>query len=167
MTLPYRSGPPIFEDKHEKDQSLARRLYNSLLALLGPQHRSRTRHGRTLEAAPQSRLSRSLPFLFITTWILTLWWGERVVFRRSIAQCAWDRWETWVSTTLGPRCGGTIGLTVECSPRTLFLTMSLCWQTLNWLIHIHTLAAHGLYLLLPSTIRTCIFGNPFASWSIL
>lgn len=33
----------------------------------------------------------------ILLWILTLWWGERTVFRESIEACAWENWESWVS----------------------------------------------------------------------
>lgn len=100
MTHQYRSAPPIFEHQYERTNDIIHRIWHSLLGLVGPRLRSRSDHGRSAERAPQSSISRGLPLLLIATWILTLWWGERVVFRRSIEQCAWDRWETWVSTTL-------------------------------------------------------------------
>ena len=33
----------------------------------------------------------------ILSWILILWWGERLVFLRSISACEWGEWEQWVS----------------------------------------------------------------------
>jgi hypothetical protein len=33
----------------------------------------------------------------ILLWICVLWWGERVVFRNSLAACQWHQWEQWVS----------------------------------------------------------------------
>ena len=97
MTLYQRSGPKIFEGEYIKDHTLVRRLWGGLLALLGPQHRSRQRDGHKAEPAPRSRVSRTLPFLLIALWFFTLWWGERVTFRRSANRCVWDRWEDWVS----------------------------------------------------------------------
>jgi len=32
----------------------------------------------------------------VIIWILVLWWGERLVFRRSVARCRWENWEQWV-----------------------------------------------------------------------
>ncbi|KAL5357353.1 hypothetical protein BJX96DRAFT_11213 [Aspergillus floccosus] len=31
----------------------------------------------------------------ILLWCFTLWWGERTVFRDTLASCAWDNWEKW------------------------------------------------------------------------
>uniref|UniRef100_A0A093V1Z5 Cell division control protein 1 n=1 Tax=Talaromyces marneffei PM1 TaxID=1077442 RepID=A0A093V1Z5_TALMA len=28
-------------------------------------------------------------------WMVTLWWGERTVFRDLVSQCYWDSWEKW------------------------------------------------------------------------
>lgn len=97
MTSSYRNGPPIFEQKHEKNQDLGHRLWGSLLALLSPRIWSRFNHGRSAQPLPQSRIVRFLPLLFIIIWVFTLWWGERVVFRYSIERCSWDHWENWVS----------------------------------------------------------------------
>lgn len=38
----------------------------------------------------------SFPAFLALLWALALLWGERVVFRRSIEQCLWQEWETWV-----------------------------------------------------------------------
>ena len=100
MTHQHRSGQLIFEHQYGMNQDLTRRLRHTLPGLVGPLFRSRSSHGRKPEAMPQSRLSRFLPFLFIVLWVISLWWGERVVFRRSVETCAWDRWESWVSPLL-------------------------------------------------------------------
>ncbi|EAS28836.3 manganese ion homeostasis [Coccidioides immitis RS] len=31
----------------------------------------------------------------IALWILTLWWGERKVFRDAVGKCEWTNWEKW------------------------------------------------------------------------
>lgn len=31
-------------------------------------------------------------------WGLTLWWGERTVFKESLEACNWSNWEKWVSS---------------------------------------------------------------------
>lgn len=33
----------------------------------------------------------------VLLWVLTLWWGERTVFRDSVDSCVWQSWEKWVS----------------------------------------------------------------------
>lgn len=35
-------------------------------------------------------------FVFILLWALTLCWGEGVVFKHRVRNCAWDGWESWV-----------------------------------------------------------------------
>ncbi|MCJ1242881.1 hypothetical protein MMC30_000077 [Trapelia coarctata] len=42
------------------------------------------------------KLSRTKVALVII-WIFVLWWGERLVFRRSVAKCRWESWEQWPS----------------------------------------------------------------------
>lgn len=37
----------------------------------------------------------------ILLWCFTLWWGERTVFRDTLATCAWNNWEKWVSSDIG------------------------------------------------------------------
>lgn len=32
----------------------------------------------------------------ILAWICAIWWGERHVFRTSLAACHWHQWEKWV-----------------------------------------------------------------------
>ena len=40
-----------------------------------------------------------IPLVMITVWWVVLWWGEEVVFRRSVESCAWGSWESWVFST--------------------------------------------------------------------
>lgn len=35
-------------------------------------------------------------FAFILLWAVTLSWGEGIVFKHRVRDCAWDRWESWV-----------------------------------------------------------------------
>ena len=37
-----------------------------------------------------------VPLVLILVWGVVLWWGEEVVFRRSVEDCAWSNWESWV-----------------------------------------------------------------------
>lgn len=37
-----------------------------------------------------------IPLALIIIWSMVLWWGEEVVFRRSLESCAWSNWESWV-----------------------------------------------------------------------
>lgn len=37
-----------------------------------------------------------VPLVLILVWGLVLWWGEEVIFRRSVEDCAWSNWESWV-----------------------------------------------------------------------
>lgn len=37
-----------------------------------------------------------IPLALIIVWWVVLWWGEEVVFRRSVEACAWRNWESWV-----------------------------------------------------------------------
>lgn len=39
----------------------------------------------------------NLPCALVLIWVLVLVWGERVVFDRSVKQCLWQEWESWVS----------------------------------------------------------------------
>lgn len=41
-----------------------------------------------------------LPLVLIATWMLVLWWGEEIIFRRNVESCAWGRWENWVGSSL-------------------------------------------------------------------
>ncbi|EXJ78296.1 hypothetical protein A1O3_09457 [Capronia epimyces CBS 606.96] len=45
-----------------------------------------------------ARLKRrlwSLPSALVLLWIFILFWGERLVFQQSVAQCRWQQWESW------------------------------------------------------------------------
>ena len=34
--------------------------------------------------------------LLISFWVLILWWGERLVFQKTVENCSWEYWENWV-----------------------------------------------------------------------
>ena len=167
MTHQYRSGPLIFEHQRGTNQDLVPRLWHHLLGLVGSFFRTRSGHGRRPERAPRSKISRLLPYLSITLWVFTLWWGERVVFRRSIEKCAWHRWESWVSLSLNAilvsLCKPNTSLTAMSSLRKLRPTVLPYSLILSWWIPIRTLGAHGRYLCSQCTTRICIYGNPFAN----
>lgn len=38
----------------------------------------------------------SIQTALILLWGVTLYWGERTVFRNSVKPCAWNMWEKWV-----------------------------------------------------------------------
>lgn len=42
----------------------------------------------------------SVPLGLILLWVFTLWWGEKMTFKRTVADCAWARWENRVCVTL-------------------------------------------------------------------
>src|SRR5215469_7939640 len=46
----------------------------------------------------------SLPNLLIALWLLTIYWGERLVFNNSIRHCDWRYWESWVLSLLMLEC---------------------------------------------------------------
>lgn len=39
----------------------------------------------------------SFPHLLVVFWVVILLWGERWVFDSKVQDCAWARWEKWVS----------------------------------------------------------------------
>ena len=39
----------------------------------------------------------SITNVLILVWLCTIWWGESLVFKASLAACQWDQWEQWVS----------------------------------------------------------------------
>lgn len=40
-----------------------------------------------------------VPLALIVIWWMVLWWGEEVVFRRSVEDCTWSNWESWPATS--------------------------------------------------------------------
>lgn len=56
---------------------------------------------RKLSLCWLSKLSRAKVALVII-WILVLWWGERLVFWRSVSSCRWENWEQWVYLAVVP-----------------------------------------------------------------
>lgn len=46
----------------------------------------------------------SLPTLLTFLWLLTIYWGERLVFSSSISHCNWQSWESWVWSLLMLEC---------------------------------------------------------------
>ncbi|PGH18173.1 hypothetical protein AJ80_04560 [Polytolypa hystricis UAMH7299] len=57
--------------------------------------RARRRHRRVGWLIALLRMVLSLQNVLLLVWGLTLWWGERVVFRDSVQECSWELWENW------------------------------------------------------------------------
>ncbi|WEW60009.1 hypothetical protein PRK78_005491 [Emydomyces testavorans] len=55
--------------------------------------RSRHRHGGGIIGI--LRVVCSLRNALIGLWIVTMWWGERKVFRDAVEECGWEKWESW------------------------------------------------------------------------
>lgn len=98
----------------------------------------------------------TIPNGLILLWVLALWWGERMVFRDSIEQCAWEGWERWVSVLfLLLNCFDISFVCVNYSlsniPRGSLKEqrriVSHSSQILNWLILIRTPVDLGLFRL--------------------
>ncbi|KAK2789932.1 hypothetical protein FQN53_000985 [Emmonsiellopsis sp. PD_33] len=45
----------------------------------------------------------SVQNVLVLVWIVTLWWGERKVFRDSVGGCGWGGWESWPQDALPHR----------------------------------------------------------------
>jgi hypothetical protein len=66
---------------------------------------STTSRARRLNWDRQGSRARPVARLFnirnalIFTWLCTIWWGERIVFKNSLQACRWNRWEHWVSAS--------------------------------------------------------------------
>jgi hypothetical protein len=59
----------------------------------GPSRRSRSIHREWTTM----RSSWPVPLGLILLWVWALWWGEKMTFKWMIDDCAWARWENWVS----------------------------------------------------------------------
>ncbi|KAJ5547452.1 hypothetical protein N7494_005037 [Penicillium frequentans] len=57
--------------------------------------RPRNRHDVRRSAVLVFKRVFTIANAVILLWVLTLWWGERTVFRKSIEACAWENWESW------------------------------------------------------------------------
>lgn len=60
-------------------------------------------HRRILASALQTAPSTqriwnalTLRNLIVLVWAYVLYWGERKVYRDSLEECQWDKWEQWV-----------------------------------------------------------------------
>ncbi|EEQ88567.2 manganese ion homeostasis [Blastomyces dermatitidis ER-3] len=84
----YNSLPPVVTTTIASIQTQATRLGASCTR----ETRRRTRCGYVLRLL---RLACSLQNVLILLWGVTLWWGERTVFRDSVRGCEWTGWEQW------------------------------------------------------------------------
>ena len=94
---------------HDESESILQFLYEGLSrevrqVLSQPQElldwNNERRHGllqelRKLSKEWLGKISLTKVALVII-WVLVLWWGESLVFWRSIAKCRWENWEQWV-----------------------------------------------------------------------
>ncbi|KAG5288625.1 cell division control protein [Histoplasma capsulatum G186AR] len=84
----YRSLPPVAKTIIAVIKSQGARLNASYIW----ETRRRRRCGYALGLL---RLVCSLQNILILLWAVTLWWGERRVFRDSVRECEWAAWEQW------------------------------------------------------------------------
>ncbi|KKZ67036.1 hypothetical protein EMCG_07268 [[Emmonsia] crescens] len=89
----YSSLPPVAKTTIARIQTRATRLATSYTR----ETRRRRRCGYALWLL---RLVCSLQNILILLWVVTLWWGERKVFRDSVRECAWAGWERWPQEAL-------------------------------------------------------------------
>ncbi len=111
MTSHYRHASQPFGSELEQPRGLAQRFLERLPPKVGhyvPYLQTRFSrgyaHGASNSRSHSSREPWKLRSLLdvrlglILSWILLLWWGEEAVFRGSVDDCAWDRWESWVGS---------------------------------------------------------------------
>ncbi|OJD14821.1 hypothetical protein AJ78_04877 [Emergomyces pasteurianus Ep9510] len=89
----YSSLPPVAKATIARIQTRATRFATSYAR----ETRRRRRCGYVLGLL---RLGCSLQNILILLWVVTLWWGERKVFRDSVRECEWAGWERWPQDAL-------------------------------------------------------------------
>lgn len=125
MTMHHGHASRPFGSKLEQIRGLSQRSLEGLLPIVG--HRfpylqagsgRRYTHGASNSRLHPSREPWKLRSLLdvrlalIILWILLLWWGEEAVFRRGVKGCAWDRWESWVGTSV-PHLRVSLGILIS------------------------------------------------------
>ncbi len=116
MPSSYTHPPPRSSRNHfVEPPSFSERFMNSLPDNLVPFIEHPLPRASPVSTTPKLRIQRhirraqqrlipkrllSLPNILILSWVLLLWWGERWVFRSSIANCLWSNWEKWVCASL-------------------------------------------------------------------
>lgn len=94
--LPLRIGDyvPVWQESFNPGYS------NTSSSFGPPQWHREWREAVGMFKAWRPRDLLGVPLLLIIIWMVVLWWGEEAIFRRKVEDCAWDRWESWVCTTL-------------------------------------------------------------------
>ncbi|KAA6415346.1 MAG: manganese ion homeostasis (Fr) [Lasallia pustulata] len=96
MTSPHYAPKHSSRNHFEQPAGLMQRLLGAIHwhAFHSASHRRRDRTGNTHSAWGLRHIAK-VPLALILLWVIVLWWGERSVFRYSIAACDWDTWERW------------------------------------------------------------------------
>lgn len=139
-------SPRKLQNSHvETALDVARGLIGGFQNLWGPAGRRRRRGPAWLDARSVARSVFTVTTLLAVLWMYVLWWGERTVFRQSVNECLWEKWESWVrySTSLHGEPLERI-LTHDHSPPMQYRIMSSSWRIRNWSIPIHIPADLGL-----------------------
>lgn len=103
MTERYYEPPRTFYQAPVNRKSRVARLWNIFTDEASHYTglwRINTEHGRPQRRGRVGRVLQLAPLLFIGLWIYTLWWGERLIFRRQVQDCTWEHWESWVGDIL-------------------------------------------------------------------
>lgn len=79
------------------------RILSSCLRDLLPQSSQPGTRPRHMRCGLRTLLDARIGLILL--WALVLWWGEVMVFRRRVGDCAWESWESWVGTLAGKQRG--------------------------------------------------------------
>lgn len=138
--------------------AIPRHAFDSAVRYYSRSHQRHDRHGNRRGAWGLTNIAK-VPVALIVLWVIILWWGERSVFRNSIAACEWDNWERWVRDPVGSYMKPALTDRHCYSQKMQQPIVSSSSPTHNSSTPIPTLADHGPFQPSPSTIPTSIFGG--------
>jgi hypothetical protein len=86
-------GVPVGAYEHSESESLTHQAWRVARAFVVYKVQPRV---RAASGKWSWRRVLSVGNLLVAVWCLTLYWGERTVFRESVDACRWEGWEKWV-----------------------------------------------------------------------
>lgn len=166
MTSPGYAQLHSSRNQFEQPASLMQRLldaipshaFDSALPHHSRSYQRHDRHGNTRGPWGLTNIAKA-PVALIVLWVIILWWGERSVFRDSIAACDWDKWERWVRDPWGSYMEPALTDRHFNSPKMQQPIALSSSPTHNSSIPILTLGVHGHFRPSQSAIPTSIFGG--------
>lgn len=139
-------SPRKIQHSHvERALGVARGLIADVQNLWGHAGRRRRRRPFWQDVRSVMQSAFTVTTFLAIVWMYVLWWGERTVFRQSVDQCLWEKWENWVGliSLLHGKVDRMLN-SVNHSLRTQCRIMSSSWRIHNWSILIHIPTGLGL-----------------------